>query len=146
MAAHQAPTSLGFPRQEHWRGLPFPPPMHESEKWKWSRPVVSDSSQPHGLRPTRLLHPWDFLGKSTGVGCHCLLWSIKHYKRQFLSKTKVPLQEKYTVVITKGVWEVIFPMFTLMDILIFFLTNDYYFLVFQFNKVRKLFKQNYVFH
>ena len=27
----------------------------------------------HGLQPTRLLHPWDFLGKSTGVGCHCLL-------------------------------------------------------------------------
>ena len=24
---------------------------------------------------TRLLHPWDFLGKSTGVGCHCLLLS-----------------------------------------------------------------------
>ena len=23
--------------------------------------------------PTRLLCPWDFLGKSTGVGCHCLL-------------------------------------------------------------------------
>ena len=22
---------------------------------------------------TRLLHPWDFLGKSTGVGCHFLL-------------------------------------------------------------------------
>ena len=22
---------------------------------------------------TRLLHPWDFPGKSTGVGCHCLL-------------------------------------------------------------------------
>ena len=35
---------------------------------------MSDSSQPHGLQPTRLLHPWDFLGKSTGVGCHCLLW------------------------------------------------------------------------
>ena len=28
---------------------------------------------PHGLQPTRLLHPWDFPGKSTGVGCHCLL-------------------------------------------------------------------------
>ena len=27
----------------------------------------------HGLQPTRLLRPWDFLGKSTGVGCHCLL-------------------------------------------------------------------------
>ena len=27
------------------------------------------------LQPTRLLHPWDFPGKSTGVGCHCLLRS-----------------------------------------------------------------------
>ena len=35
--------------------------------------VVSDSLQPHGLQPTRLLHPWDFPGKSTGVGSHCLL-------------------------------------------------------------------------
>ena len=35
-AAHHAPPSLGFSRQEHWRGLPFPSPMHESEKWKWS--------------------------------------------------------------------------------------------------------------
>ena len=33
-AAHQAPPSLGFSRQEHWSGLPFPPPMHESEKSK----------------------------------------------------------------------------------------------------------------
>ena len=32
MAAHQAPPSLGFSRQEHWTGLPFPSPMHESEK------------------------------------------------------------------------------------------------------------------
>ena len=72
-AAHQAPPSLGFPRQEHWSRLPFPSPMHESEKWKWSRSVVSDSSRPHGLQPTRLLCPWDFPGKSTGVGCHCLL-------------------------------------------------------------------------
>ena len=27
-----APPSLGFSRQEHWSGLPFPSPMHESEK------------------------------------------------------------------------------------------------------------------
>ena len=32
MAAHQAPRSLGFSKQEHWSGLPFPSPMHESEK------------------------------------------------------------------------------------------------------------------
>ena len=31
-AAHQAPLSMGFSRQEHWSGLPFPSPMHESEK------------------------------------------------------------------------------------------------------------------
>ena len=32
MAAHQAPPTLGFSRQEHWSGLPLPSPMHESEK------------------------------------------------------------------------------------------------------------------
>ena len=42
-AAHQAPPSLGFSRQEHWSGLPFPSPMHESEKINRSRSVVSDS-------------------------------------------------------------------------------------------------------
>ena len=31
-AAHQATLSLGFSRQEHWSGLPFPSPMHEREK------------------------------------------------------------------------------------------------------------------
>ena len=31
-AAHQAPPSLGFSRQEHWSGLLLPSPMHESEK------------------------------------------------------------------------------------------------------------------
>ena len=48
---------------------------------KWSRSVVSNSLQPHGLQPTRLLRPWDFPGKSTGVGCH------------FLLQGKVPTQE-----------------------------------------------------
>ena len=32
LAAHQAPPSLGFSRQEHWSGLSFPSPMHKSEK------------------------------------------------------------------------------------------------------------------
>ena len=39
--------------------------------------VMSDSSRPHGLQPTRLLHPWDFPGKSTGAGCHCLLLLLR---------------------------------------------------------------------
>ena len=31
---------------------------------------LSDSLKPHGLQPTRLLHPWDSPGKNTGAGCH----------------------------------------------------------------------------
>ena len=38
------PWSDGTTRQELWSGLPFPSSMHESEKWKWSRSVMSDSS------------------------------------------------------------------------------------------------------
>ena len=38
--------SRGVSRQEHWSGLPFPSPMQESEKRKWSRSVVSNSSDP----------------------------------------------------------------------------------------------------
>ena len=34
--------------------------------------VLSDSSQSHRLQPTRLLCPWDFPDKNTGVGCHFL--------------------------------------------------------------------------
>ena len=37
---------------------------------------MSDSLQPHGLQPTRLLCPWDFPGKNTGVGCHFPLGEI----------------------------------------------------------------------
>ena len=47
-------------------------------KWKWksSCSVVSHSLWPHGLQPTRLLCPWNFPGKSTGVGCHFFLQGI----------------------------------------------------------------------
>ena len=56
-----------------------------SNAWKWKVKVKSLSrvrlfSTPWTagvLQPTRLLHPWDFPGKSTGVGCHCLL-SLSH--------------------------------------------------------------------
>ena len=33
----------GILRQEYWTGLPFPSPVRESEKRKWSRSVVSNS-------------------------------------------------------------------------------------------------------
>ena len=41
-----------------------------------SRSVVSDSLGPHGLYPARLLCPWDFSGKNTGVSCHFFLKGI----------------------------------------------------------------------
>ena len=37
------PPSLGFSRQEHWSGLPFPSPIHESES---ESEVVSNPQQP----------------------------------------------------------------------------------------------------
>ena len=54
-----------------------------SSTWKaqfssvqFSRSVVSNSLWPHGLKYARLLCPWDFPGKNTGVGCHFLLQGI----------------------------------------------------------------------
>ena len=46
------------------------------EKWKWSCSVMSDSLWPRGLESTRLLCPWNFPGKNTGVGWHFLLQGI----------------------------------------------------------------------
>ena len=63
MAAHQVPPSLGFSRQEHWSGLPFPSPMHESENEVTQLcPTLSDlmdcslrGSSIHGIFQTRVL-------------------------------------------------------------------------------------------
>ena len=44
----------------------------ESESFSCS--VMSNSSRPLGWQPTRLLCPWNFPGKNTGVGYHSLLW------------------------------------------------------------------------
>ena len=63
MAAHQALPSLGFSRQEHWSGLPFPSPMHESEsEVAQSCPTLHDpmncslpGSSIHGIFQARVL-------------------------------------------------------------------------------------------
>ena len=63
MAAHQAPPSLGFSRQEHWSGLPFPSPIHESEsEVTQSCPTLRDpivcslpGSSVHGIFEARVL-------------------------------------------------------------------------------------------
>ena len=47
---------------------------------------MSDSLWPHGLKPSRILHPWDSAGKNTGVGCHFLLQTdiIQKYLQSIL--------------------------------------------------------------
>ena len=65
--------------------------------------VVSNSSQPHELQPTRLLCPWNFPGKNITVGCQFILWgawpqtnldsSLK------LSHSSVNLGKFYSIVI-----------------------------------------------
>ena len=104
-AAYQAPLSLGFSRQEHWSGLPFPSPVHESEKWKWSRSVTSDSSRPHGLQPSRLLRPWDSPGKSTRRP-HCLVdgYALLHHSwlhPEFSRTTESKSFENTTLIVSK---------------------------------------------
>ena len=46
------------------------------KEYKWSHSVMSNSLQHYGLYPTRVLSPWNFPGKSTGVGCRFLLQGI----------------------------------------------------------------------
>ena len=92
--------SMGFSRQEYWSGLPCPPPGDlpdpGTESLSQATPVLaggffttgimffampmylvmSDSLQPFGLQPTRLLCLWGFPGKNIGAGCHFLLQGI----------------------------------------------------------------------
>ena len=58
--------------------------------------VVSDSVRRRRRQPTRLPRPWDFPGKSTGVGCHCLLHP-RHYTRALLTGSLVTGRKEIVV-------------------------------------------------
>ena len=95
-AAHQAPPSLGFSRQERWSGLPLPSPMHESEsEVAQSCPTLSDpmdcslpGSVVHGIFQARVLE-WGAIAFSGGrmhqrpfwclTKVKCLLTVVKSY-------------------------------------------------------------------
>ena len=85
-AAHQAPPSMGFSRQEYWSGVPLPSP-------KCYMLVTSNSLWPHGLQPARLLCPWDSPGKNTGVGCHFLLQCMKVKSESEVAKSCPTLRD-----------------------------------------------------
>ena len=65
-------------KSSQWRkGWPFQQMIHKGlDIHMWCPSVISDSLQPHGLQPTRLLCPWNSSGKNTEVGCHSFLQGI----------------------------------------------------------------------
>ena len=65
--------------------------------------VMSNSLQPYGLLPARLLYPWDFLGKNTGMGFHFLLQGI--FLTQALNQHLLHWQVDST---TSTTWETLF--------------------------------------
>ena len=70
-AAHQAPPSLRFSRQEHWSGLGLIPRVHFSVQFSCS--AVSDSLWPHGLQHARLPCPSPTPGASSN-SCPLSRW------------------------------------------------------------------------
>ena len=86
MAAHQAPLSLGFSRQEHWSGLPFPSPMHESENESEVAQLCLTLSDPmdcslpgssaHGIFQARVLE-WGATAFSI-LHCRQMLYPLSH--------------------------------------------------------------------
>ena len=60
----------------HFPAVRIPFLIYKEESESVCRSVVSNSLRPRGLKPSRLLGPWDSPGKNTGVGCHALLQGI----------------------------------------------------------------------
>ena len=89
MAAYQAPPSLGFSRQEHWSGLPFPSPMHEVKSQSEVAqlcPTLSDlmncslpGSSIHGILQARVLE-WGAIAFSES----CTSIFLKSFLTRFL--------------------------------------------------------------
>ena len=65
--AHQAPQSMGFPRQEYWSGLPFPPPGDFSQpRDRTHGSCIGRQILYHWVTweaPTPCLHSWNSLTK-----------------------------------------------------------------------------------
>ena len=73
--AHQAPLLMGFPRQEYWTGLPFPPPGHLSHPGIELKSLVS-SALARGYLPLR------HLGSPFPIFTHTQILGMKMRKRK----------------------------------------------------------------
>ena len=65
---------------------------------------MCDSVWPHSQQTARLLRPWDFPGKGTGVGCHCRLLT-ELISPTFLTWTTVKRKIEITLKIERGMAE-----------------------------------------
>ena len=93
-AAHQALPSLGFSRQEHWSGLPFPSPMRESENESevaQSCPTLSNpmdcslpDSSSHGIFQARVLE-WGAIAFSISLGAAKCLTKVCPHRASYLA-------------------------------------------------------------
>ena len=99
----QAPPSLGFSRQEHWSGLPFPSPMHESEVTQ-SCPTLRDpmdctlpGSSAHGIFQARILE-WGAIAFST-IKDYCGTYSKNRFPNS-MEIVRSPLHFILTKVMT----------------------------------------------
>ena len=75
--AHQAPLSVGFPRQESWSGLPFPPPgglpnpgKKKSNSVSCTRGEVFNAVSPHPRTSSEHCYKFDFSFLSVFVDWH----------------------------------------------------------------------------
>ena len=89
---YRAPPSLGFSRQEYWSGLPFLPPVHESEKWKWSHSVVSDSERPHGPAAYQAPPSMGFSRQEYWNGVGAIQFSLNLGNKEFMIWARISSQ------------------------------------------------------
>ena len=87
-----SPVSLGFSGQEHWSGLPFPAPMHDSDKWKKSfscvQLLVTPWTAAHQAPPSM-----GFSGQEywSGVNTYTYILSEEIYLSVFTNIFRTPL-------------------------------------------------------
>ena len=102
MAAHQAPPSLGFSRQEHQSGLPFPSPMHGSEsEVAQSCPTLSgpmDCSLPGssvpGIFQARVLE-WGAIACYTPPKPLTLIHTVRPHDVEFKASEALDLDSRF---------------------------------------------------
>ena len=83
MAAHQAPPSVGFSRQEHWSGFSFP----FSNAWKWKVKVKS------------LTHVWLFVTPWTGA--YQAPPSMEFSRQEYWNGLPLPSSAHYVSIVLK---------------------------------------------